>query len=231
MVAKPSCSQERRIGTSEDNEADPGTKCLERDRIKKCCDEDGDVVHRARAGEQLPGVSDTEVIMGEDLMEGQSWTMGVVLLVTVGVILPSCARAVFDPDLPTGNVHETREPAIAKQRSCTSRRAMQDDDLDHLNVTERDVDSLMVFWRSAEAADGVEHVEFVWGSWYSSCGTLQARMRTRPTFALFSCCLEFFDWVTGGDDYWYEVFNPSSGGTIASTLRPSAQSGPERMAT
>ena len=43
------------------------------------------------------------------------WTIGVVLLVTVGVGLLSCARAVFDPHLPTGNVHVTREPAIAKQ--------------------------------------------------------------------------------------------------------------------
>ena len=29
--------------------------------------------------------------------------MGVVLLVTVGVVLLSCVRAVFDPHLPTGN--------------------------------------------------------------------------------------------------------------------------------
>ena len=39
---------------------------------------------------------------------------------------------------------------------------MQDDDLDHLNVTERDVDSLAVVWKSAGAADDVEHAEFVW---------------------------------------------------------------------
>ena len=42
-----------------------------------------------------------------------SWTMGVVLLVTVGVGLLSCACAVFDPHLPTGNVHVTREPEVA----------------------------------------------------------------------------------------------------------------------
>ena len=29
-------------------------------------------------------------------------------------------------------------------------------------------------------------------------------MRTRLTFAQFSCCREFFDWVTGGDDYLYD---------------------------
>ena len=99
----------------------------------------------AWAGEQLLVVSGADVIIGEDLIEGQSWTTGVVLLVTVGVGLLRCARAVFDPHLPTGNVHVTREPAIAKQWRCTSPRGVQDDDLDHLNVTKRHVDSLTVF--------------------------------------------------------------------------------------
>ena len=49
-------------------------------------------------------VSGIEVIIGEDLTEVQSWTLGVVLLVTVGVVLLCCARPVFDPHLPTGNV-------------------------------------------------------------------------------------------------------------------------------
>ena len=39
----------------------------------------------AWAGEQLLVVSGTGVIIGEDLFESHSWTMGVVLLVTVGV--------------------------------------------------------------------------------------------------------------------------------------------------
>ena len=39
----------------------------------------------AWAGEQLPVVSGTEVIIGEDLFEVHSCTMGVVLRVTVGV--------------------------------------------------------------------------------------------------------------------------------------------------
>ena len=26
-------------------------------------------------------------------------------------------------------------------------------------------------------------------------------MRTRATFAQFSCCREFFDWIAGGDGY------------------------------
>ena len=39
----------------------------------------------AWAGGQLPVVSVTGVTIGEDLFEGHSWMMGVVLLVTVGV--------------------------------------------------------------------------------------------------------------------------------------------------
>ena len=60
--------------------------------------------------------------------------MGVVLLITVGVVLLCCVFAVIVSHLPTGNVHVT---AIAKQRGCLILRTMQDDDLDHLNVTER----------------------------------------------------------------------------------------------
>ena len=58
-----------------------------------------------------------------------------MLLITVGVVLLSCVFAAIVSHLPTGNVHVTREPAISKQCSM-SPRAMQDDDLDHLNVTE-----------------------------------------------------------------------------------------------
>ena len=45
----------------------------------------------AWAGEQLLVVSGADVIIGEDLIEGQSWTTGVVVLVTVGVGLLRCA--------------------------------------------------------------------------------------------------------------------------------------------
>ena len=41
---------------------------------------------------------------------------------------------------------------------------------------------------------------------------------------------EFFDLTTGGVGYLCD-FNSRSGITIASTLRPSAKSGPERIAT
>ena len=81
----------------------------------------------AWAAEQFPVISGTRLTTGEDLFEGHSWTMSVVLLVTVRVGLLSRVCAVFDPVLPTGNV--TREPEVAKQLSC------------------------MVIWRSAGAAD------------------------------------------------------------------------------
>ena len=127
------------------NEADLGTKYLERDRIKKCVTKMGMLFAGAWAGEQLLVVSGTGVLIGEDLIEGQSWTMGVVLLVTVGVVPLSCVFAVFVSHLPTGSVHVTREPAIAKQCSM-SPRAMRDDDLDHLNVISHGI--LEVSWGS-----------------------------------------------------------------------------------
>ena len=57
---------------SEDNEADLGTKYLERDRIKECVTQMEMLFAGAWAGEQLPVVSGTEVLTGEDLIEGQS---------------------------------------------------------------------------------------------------------------------------------------------------------------
>ena len=68
-------------------------------------------------------------VLQYSLIEGQSWTIGVVLLITVGVVLISYVFALFGSHLPTRNVHVTREPAIAKQCSM-SPRVMQDDDLD-----------------------------------------------------------------------------------------------------
>ena len=46
-------------------------------------------------------VSGTGVIIGEDLIEGHSGTMGVVLRVTIGVGLLSCVGDIFDLHLPT----------------------------------------------------------------------------------------------------------------------------------
>ena len=68
----------------------------------------------ARAGKQLLVVSGTEILIGEDPSEGQSWILDVSLLITVGVVLLGCVCAVIVSHLPTGSVHVTREPAIAK---------------------------------------------------------------------------------------------------------------------
>ena len=68
-----------------DKEADLGTKYLDEDRIKRCVTKMEMMFKGAWAGKQLPVVSGTGVVIGEDLIEGQSWTIGVVLLVTVGV--------------------------------------------------------------------------------------------------------------------------------------------------
>ena len=116
---------------------------------------------------------DTGVIIGEDLIEGHSWTTGVVLLVPVGVGLHGCVCAVFDPHLPTGNVHVTREePEVAWQPRGTTLRSMRNEIINHSSATKKDVDSLTVFWRSAWAADDVEHAEF------SCCRGLQVAMAT-----------------------------------------------------
>ena len=58
---------------SEGNEADLGTKYLERDRIKKSVTKMGMLFAGAWAGEQLLLVSGTDGIIVEDLIEGQSW--------------------------------------------------------------------------------------------------------------------------------------------------------------
>ena len=54
-------------------------------------------------------------------------------LITVGGVLLSCVFAVLVSHLPTGNVHLTREQAIAKQCSM-SPRAMQDDFLRYIAI-------------------------------------------------------------------------------------------------
>ena len=68
-----------------------------------------------------------------------------------------------------------------------------------------DVDSLMLFWKSAVAADGVEHGGVCVGSWYSSCGTLPSWVRTQTKCICNSrFCCEFVGWVAGCDDYLCE---------------------------
>ena len=70
-------------------------------------------------------VSGTGVFIEEDLVEGHSWTMGVVLLVAVEAGLLSCVCAVFDLHLPTGNVNATREPEVARQPRGMTLRSMR----------------------------------------------------------------------------------------------------------
>ena len=61
------------------------TKYLDRDSIEQCMTKMGLMIVVAWVGEQLPVDSGTRLIIGEDLLEGHSWTTGVVLLITVGV--------------------------------------------------------------------------------------------------------------------------------------------------
>ena len=143
---------------SEDSETDLGPKYLERDRIERCMTKM--LIVGAWAGKQAPVVSGTGVIIGRDLIEGQSWTMGDVLLVTGGVGLISCVCAGFGLHLTTGKVHVKREPEVALQpRGMTfEKRANQD----HEPPEREHVESFKIFWRSAEAADDVEQAEFAW---------------------------------------------------------------------
>ena len=97
--------------------------------------------------------SGADVTIGEDLFEGYSWTMGVVLLTTVGVGLLSCVCCVRSAPV---NWKCTRDK---KTRSCTTAKRRDFEkhaNQDHQLREREDVESLMVLWRSAVAADGVE---------------------------------------------------------------------------
>ena len=189
---------------SEDNEADLGTKYLARDRIERCMTKMGMMIVGAWTAEQSPVVSGTGVIIGEDLCEGHSWTMGVALLVTVGVVLLSCACAVLDPHLPTGNVHVTREPEVARQQSCTTLRSMRTDIINHVNGR-----TWSLSWYSE---DQLWQLMVMLNARYCRRDTLVQLLRR---IAIMSenqtMCSgddrvwgEFFDCVTGGDGYLYE---------------------------
>ena len=68
-------------------------------------------------------ISGIGVTIQEDLVEGQSWTMGVVLLVTVGVVLLGCAGIVRYGHLPIGRT-VTGEPGVATLPSRMTLRSM-----------------------------------------------------------------------------------------------------------
>ena len=125
------------------------TSYLDRDRIKRCVTKMGMMIAGAWAKDQLLVVSGTGVIIGEDLSLAQSWTIGVVLLVTVGVVLLSCACVVGCSHLPTGRT-VIREPEVEWLPSCMTLRSMRAEIINHVR---ENVESLMVFWRSAVGAD------------------------------------------------------------------------------
>ena len=90
---------------------------LDRDRIKRCVTKMRMSITGAWAGKQLPVVPRTEGLIWEDLFEGHNWTIGVMLLITVGVGLLSCVCIVFDPHLVTENVSVIREPEVERNPS------------------------------------------------------------------------------------------------------------------
>ena len=175
---------------SKDKEADVGTKYLDRDRIKRCVTKMEMTFTGAWAGTHLPVVTGTGVIIGEDLIEGQSWTIGVVLLVTVGVVLLSCACFVHYSHLPTGRT-VTREPEVARQPCCMTPRSMRAEIMNH--VKERQGSLVQLLRRIATMSE--DQVKCIYNS---------------------RVCGEFFS--IGLQVAMTTCTNPSSGVTIASTI-------------
>ena len=105
-------------------------------------------------GEQLPVVSGTGVTIGEDLIVVHSWTMGVVFSrhswSGTAELCVCCIRSAPANWKCTRN-KRTRGCVTAKRHDF-EKHANQD----HQPHEREDVESLMVFWRSAVAADGVE---------------------------------------------------------------------------
>ena len=105
----------------------------------------------AWAGEQLQVVSGTGLTTGEDLFEGHSWTTGVVLLITVGVGLLTCVCCIRSAPANGKCTSDKRT------RGCTTAKRHDFEKhakRDHQPREREDVESLMLFWRSAVAADG-----------------------------------------------------------------------------
>ena len=100
------------------------THCLHRDCIKRCMTKMEMMIVGAWAGEQLLAISGTGVTIGEYLFEGQSWTMGVVLLRVADII-------VRYGHLPTGRT-VTGEPEVATQPSRMALRSMRAKIINHV---------------------------------------------------------------------------------------------------
>ena len=146
-------------------------------------------------------VSGTGVIIGEDLIEGHSWTMGVVLLVTVGVGLLCCRGAIFDLQLSIGNVHVTGETEVARQpRGVTLRSA-------RIKIINRPKEKM---W-SLSRYSGDQLRQLMMSNKRSLCGKLvqflryiaimnENQINVCPILVLSSR----FGWTTSGDDCWYQ---------------------------
>ena len=86
----------------------------------------------------MPEDPGTGAIIGEDLSEGQSWMIGVGLLVTVGVVLLGWTCIVHNSHLPTGII-VTRKPEVARQPSWVTLRRMRAETTNHTRERERGV--------------------------------------------------------------------------------------------
>ena len=161
-------------------------------------------------------VSGAGVTIWEDLLEGHSWTMGVVLLTTVGVGLLSC--------LPTGSVQVTREPEVARQPSGMTLRSMRIKN----HAKER---TWSLSWYSGDQLRQLMELNAQYGR-DTLIQFLEHVASTNENQTRCSCD----ERVWGEFSIWVQVAmttctNPSSGVTIASTIRHSMKSGPVRMAT
>ena len=138
----------------------------------------------------------------EDLSEGQGWMIGVVLLVTNGVVLLSRACTVHSSHLPTGKT-VTRQPEVAGQWSCMTPRSMRPEIINH--VTEKawsfswySGDQLwqrMLILNARHWRDTPVH--------FSRRIVIMSEDQTMCSCDYRFCC-EFVDWITGCDDYLQE---------------------------
>ena len=114
-------------------------------------------------------VSGTQVIIGKDLFEYHSWTMGIVLIVTIGLGLLGCVCCVRSAPTNWNCTCDKRtRGCTAANRHDFEKHANED----HQPLEREDVASLKVFWRSAGAADDVEQAEVVWQAGTVLGGTL-----------------------------------------------------------
>ena len=157
----------------------------------------------AWAGEQLSVVSGTGSTIGEDSFKSHSWTTSVVLLISVGVGLLSCVCAVFNPHLPKGSVQVSREPEVVRQLSGMTLRSTRTVIINH--VREK---TWSLSWYSG---DQLGQLMEMLNARYCRNTLVQSLRRIAIMSENQTWCSsddrvqsEFFDWVTGGDDYLYE---------------------------